>query len=131
MADGSVALNEMARRLRSVAAVPEEAAPEVARELEQILAQNIDRSVGPDGEAWPPTKDGRKALLGAKGALSVRAVGSVVVARLTGHHARHHLGAVRGAVRRRILPTGKLPDPMTEAIRRVIVKRFERAMGGR
>lgn len=131
MADGHAALERHIRRLRELDKLGERAAPAVAKALERELVANVRAGVGPDGTPWPATEDGHKPLQGASKALSVRAVGTVVVARLTGIHARHHLGAVRGGVRRPILPTKTIPEPVTKAIASVLEDEFKRTMGVR
>lgn len=125
MADGRAALAAQIARLRALPkAMTQDAAPAVAVELERELVAQIGRAEGPDGKPWPLTKGGGRALQGAARDLTVRAIGDVVLARLDGVHARHHLGAVRGAVRRPILPSGRLPDPMTRAVKHVLEQRF-------
>lgn len=129
MADGRAQLRAQVARLRALESLPRRAAPLVARELEEELRGQIAKGVGPDGTPWELTKDGRRALPNAGRDLRVSAVGDVVVASLTGHIARHHLGAVRGGVRRQILPTNALPNAMARAIAAVVEHEFARTMG--
>ena len=131
MSSGPEVLRDIKRRLRELGDIAEDVAPDVAGAVEDELAKQIERGVGPDGRAWALTRDGRKPLRNAASALTVRAIGTVIVTQLGGPEARHHLGAVRGKVRRAILPTRRIPDPMVRAIRRVIEQRFERTMGMR
>lgn len=131
MSSGHEVLHDMKRRLRELGDIAEDVAPEVAEAVHDELTKQIRRGVGPDGRAWKLTRDGRQALRNADKALDVRAVGSVILTRLGGPEARHHLGAVRGKVRRPILPTRRIPNPMTRAIRRVVERKFEHVMGVR
>jgi hypothetical protein len=126
-----LALQAQIDRIRALAELPKVVAPEVATELRGQLERQIAAGQGPDGEPWQLTAEGRVPLRNAAAALTVRAVGSAVVARLVGPTALHHLGAAAGRIRRRILPTRQLPHRMTEAIREVVARRFRELTGGR
>jgi len=128
LADGFAALDRQIRRIRELGQLAEESAPAVAAAVKKEVTAQIARGVGPDGKPWKPTKSGEKPLQNAGKALTVRAVGPVVVLRLTGYHARHHLGAVKGGVRRPILPTRRIPDPVTRAIKTVVTRQFRKVM---
>lgn len=125
------ALDEQIRRLRSVSGLAQDAAPHVAAALKEEIDAQIARGEGPDGKPWKPTADGKRPLQNAAAATTVVAVGSVVVARVTGHDAFHHRGQTRGNVVRQILPSGKLTQPFTRAIKRVLDERYAAIMGGR
>lgn len=128
-ASGFAEMDRQIARLRTLSKFVATSATVVAVAVRRELASQIDAGVGPDGKSWPPTEGGGRALRGAAAALSVRAVGTVVLATLTGVEARHHFGAVRGKVKREILPTGKIPDPVTRAITRVLTGEFNAIMG--
>lgn len=131
MADGFAKLDAMIGRLATLGPqTVRRAAPKVAKALERELVAQIGRGQGPDGKPWPRTKDGRKPLQNAAGALTVTAVGNTVVARLEGPEALHHKGAVRGRVRRPILPTSKLTGPAGAAVREVIAAELRAAVRG-
>jgi hypothetical protein len=125
------ALDAQIRRLRSVEGLAEDAAPHVAKALKEELDAQIARGQGPDGKPWPLTVDGKKPLQNAAAATTVVAVGSAIVARVTGHDAFHHRGQTRGNVVRQILPSGKLTQPFTRAIKRVLDERYTALMAGR
>lgn len=127
---GHESLRGMIARLRQLRQLPEQAAPKVAVALEGEIKKTIAKGTAPDGTPWPATKDGRQPLTSAGKALTVTAQGSVVVARLDGHIARHHLGAVRGKVKRQILPSAKLPAQVSKAITTVVTGEFRRTMSG-
>lgn len=122
-------MREQIARLRRLPTLVHTAAPTVARVVEQEITAQIARGVGPDGRPWAPTQDGQQPLRNAAKALRVSSVGNAVVATLTGVEARHHLGAVRGSVKREILPTGRIPDPITRSIRTVVDAEFHKIMG--
>jgi phage gpG-like protein len=132
--DNSAAFNELQLwidQANSLGVLPTEIAKEVAPTLDQKIRQNISAGVDPEGKPWQLTKEGKRPLTNAGAALTVRAISSVVQAKLTGHVALHHLGAAKGAPKRQILPSSKLPQPMTAAIRQVAVERFDKHMKGR
>lgn len=103
----------------------------VAAEAKKQILDDARKQIGPDGLAWAKTKDGRQALRNLERELVVRVVRGAVVVRLSGHYARHHLGAVRGAKRRQMIPTGKFPDQMIEAVRAVVQREFDRITSAR
>jgi len=129
MADGAVVLAEQIARLRSLGSLPKRSAPQVATALDPVMREQIASAVGPDGKAWPKTEDGHEPLQGAMRAVTIKAVGTVVLIRVEGHHARHHIGAVKGGKRRPIIPTGPIPTPMIKAITKVVEDDFRRTMG--
>lgn len=131
MADGHAVLAEHIRRLRELGGIAERSAPAVAYVLEQELLGQVARQQGPDGAAWKPTEAGTPALKNTDASLTVTAIGTTVIASLTGRHARHHLGAVRGKVKRPVLPTSSIPAPAVRAITRVLTAEFHQTMGGR
>jgi|GEM_PF-1874951 len=115
-------------KVNTLGALPSEIAKDVAPVLDAEIRKNISAGVDPEGKPWQLTKDGKKPLTNAGAALTVRAISSVVQAKLEGHVALHHLGAARGNVRRQILPSSRLPQPMTEAVKAVSIKRFNAHM---
>lgn len=118
------ALDDIINRLRALPRIVEEVAPELARELHEVIASNIARQQGPDGTPWPPGKEHDDVLVNAAKNLDVRAVRNVIVATLRGPEARHHLGIARGRVRRPILPTKKIPEAFIEAAERSIKRKI-------
>lgn len=124
------ALDAAIRGARKLGNIAKDVAPAVARELRTELLANIAAQRGPDGKAWPPGAGGKPVLQGAGKALDVRAVGTVVVAALTGPEALHHMGAARGGIARPILPTTRIPAPVTAAIARVVAQHAARTLQG-
>lgn len=130
MADGFAQLDEIAARLKAVGEIPRRAAPAVARVVRDEVLGNVAKTVDPYGRPWAPTKDGNAPLQGTAKELTVTASGATVVARLEGVHARHHSGEVRGGIARPILPTGRLPSSMGEAIAAELERAFDAATRG-
>ncbi|AKT38257.1 phage virion morphogenesis protein [Chondromyces crocatus] len=127
---GFAELDAMIARIRELPRMAQEAAPEVAEALRDHLEQNIAAGRSPEGASWKPTRDGKKPLAGATKALSVRAVGAIILAVLSGHEVYHHYGTKR-VPRRAILPSAALPEDLSSAIKAGLVRRFRRRMGGR
>lgn len=126
MGNGARELKAWVKRLRSLGTITDKAASDVAKEIERAVIEAAQRELAPDGRAWPKTADGRQALRNLRREISVRVIGGAIVLRLEGRYARHHLGAVRGKARRSMLPTGQIPDAMTNAIRTVVEREFAR-----
>lgn len=126
---GFAALDAQIKKLRELGEIPTRVAPKVAQSAKREIARNVQAQRGPDGKPWAKGKQGQPVLRGAGKAVRASAVGSVVVLTLDDHHARHHLGAVKGKVKREILPTTKIPRPMTKAIERVVTGEFRAIMG--
>lgn len=129
MANDHTEINAQIARLRALSELPDRVVPKVAAAVREELEAQIGRGETPDGEPWKLTAEGKRPLRNAAAALSVGASGRTVVARLEGHHARHDLGAVRGKVRRQILPREGIPDGIARAIDRVVTAEFARTMG--
>lgn len=120
----------MIAKIRAVSGLARRAAPDVAEAVRDELERTIAAGTTPEGEAWKPRQAGGRALVGVEKAVAVAVVGTRIYVRLAGHVARHHLGRARGGVERRILPVGKLPPRMADAVRRVLVQHFEDAVRG-
>lgn len=131
MTSGDDALRAMIAQLEALpGALTEEAAPEIARELQAEITRQIAAGTDPHGTPWDPTLKGQRPLTNAASALRVTAVGSTVVARLTGPEALHHRGAVKGGKVRQILPSHEITAPVANAIRVVLDRRFRGGTGG-
>jgi hypothetical protein len=129
VANSHAELNAQIARLRELPGLVGRIAPDVAEALEDELVAQAGRQEGPDGKPWPKTESGKPALEHMRAHLRVRAVGTTVVARLEGHYALHDLGAGRGGVRRRTLPSSGIPDPVARAIDRIATAEFAATMG--
>lgn len=118
-------LQGMIERLR---ALPTElvrtSAPHIAARGVEYMRRGIAAQVGPDGEPWPPTQTGKPALVNAAKALSTHVEDTRIVWTLTGPEALHNNGRVRGGERRQILPSRRLPQPLSRAIQAVLGDHF-------
>ena len=111
------------RKVKTLARLASDAAPKVARALEQSIQESISAGRAPDGTPWKPRKDGGRPLQNAGAALVAVTQEKAVAVVLEGVEARHHYGAVRGKVKRQILPV-KLEPRMTQAITAVCEAEF-------
>jgi len=126
---GAAVLAGPLEALRAIEGLAARAAPAVAVELERQILGNVRAQRDPDGKAWPKTLDGDPALAGVSKDLRVRAIGSRVVATISGIGARHNLGAVKGGRLRQILPSLRVPGAMAEAIKVVLGNEIKRTTG--
>lgn len=129
MADGDAQMDDMIARLKSLPRKLEHSAPKVAIALKRRIDANVRAGVSPTGKPWAPTKDGRKALPNADKAVQVQARGTVVLATVDGVYGRHHLGAVKGGIKREILPRAGVPELFAKSIKDVLDEAFIDAMG--
>jgi len=104
------------------------AVPAIAEAIERTLDGTARAGTTPDGQPWAPRKkDGGRTLQHAAEAIRVTYSGDTVFVRLTGPDARHHHGAIRGKVKRQVIPNSKrLPDLMVANIQIEIAKVFDR-----
>jgi hypothetical protein len=109
------ALDKMIATARSMATLAQDAAPLAARHVESSLRATAAAGQAPDGTAWPDKKDGGRALKNAAAAITVQAIGTVILIVLRGHHVYHHFGA--GVPRRPIIPQGSMPKRLGNAVR--------------
>lgn len=124
------ALDAHIARVRTLPLAVPEIARHAADEIRAILSRNIAAGVGPDGKPWPKTLDGHAPLANAMQSIDVRASGASIVIVVDGVEARHHLGMVRGGVRRELIPTSRIPGPMIEALSRLTAEVLDRHMAG-
>jgi hypothetical protein len=76
------------------------------------------------GTAYPPTKKGTRPLQHAADAITSSVVGTTGILRVSGYHVYQHWGA--GYVPARgIIPRGKMPAKMGDAIRLGLIPPFE------
>lgn len=127
--NGFAALDAHIARLGKLPGLVRAVAPEVAETVEAELLSSIAAGKSAEGKTWAPRQDGGQPLKTAGNSLAVVAMGTKVFARLRGHVARHHKGIAKGGVERPILPTDGIPPKMAEAIRKVVLRRFNQEVG--
>lgn len=128
-ASGFAQLDAMIASLRSMKTLARDAAPELAKRVKAALDANIDAGKSPTGETWAPKKDGGRPLVNASKAVTVTALGTVILIRLSGVEVFHHYGA--GVPRRTIIPYGSMPFLLGNAIRLGFVEPFRKKARGR
>lgn len=104
-----------------------------AETLAPVVAEELIRTASagttPDGAAWKPTVDGRRALKGVAGKIRVVPVGTQVIATLLGPDAIHNSGTKKDPVRQ-VLPK-RLSPGLVAKLKRVASKAFNKLFGGR
>ena len=101
------------------------------RAVDADSRRKISRGQDPNGKPWQPTKAGERPLKNAGAALSVKLVGKRIVWTLKGIEARHHLGAVKGKVKRQIIPIEDIPSSVAKAITQTYNSEFARITGSK
>lgn len=122
-------IQDMIRRLHNAGRIATDGVDDAATKFGDELRAQLTAGRSPDGEAWKATKSGGRPLKGAAAAVQVRGVGSVILARIGGHHVYHHFGTAR-VPRRSILPRTGLPETLADAIRAGLTDYFRREVGG-
>lgn len=118
--EGFAELDRQIQRVRRIGDLPERVAPVMAEELERELLRQVRSGKGPDGQRLPLTEDGRRPLQSISRGLTVRAIGTTVIAALAFPFSLHHLGQARGGKVRQVLPTKQLPRSVVRALERAV-----------
>lgn len=120
VAEAIGSLDERIRRLQRLSKLNTVVAADVLGVMQQTLERGFQRGVGSDGQPWQRTKDGRVPLRNAPSEIQYTTVNDVVIVALDwGRHARHHVGAVKGKIKRPILPMRKAmtgDDALSKAV---------------
>ena len=131
MADGSKELQAQIKRLRALAepdGLLGRSAVNVARQVKFDIVRQVAAGEDPDGKKWKLTKQGKQPLQNAGQSVAVTARGTTVTIVISGRHARHHLGAVKGKVVRKVIPSRRMPGLMARSIKTVITRQFSQIM---
>lgn len=116
--------------MAAIGRLPEDVAAAAVAPLRKELLANIAAQKGPDGKAWAPSVSGAPVLVNAGKSLTVGSTGPTLWARLDGVEARHHLGAVKGGIRRRILPRRDSMKGVAKIMHRIAKQKWEAATNG-
>lgn len=100
------------------------AAPAAAKAVEAELRATAAAGTTPDGTAWAERKKGGRAMANAAEAITVKAVGTVLLARLRFPESIHHKGKTNEPPRQ-ILPNGEIPARVAEALKRSLIASWE------
>lgn len=122
-------LQEMQQAFAAMGALARDTAVRAAPLVETALRETARAGTDPLGKAWPPKLDGSAPLEHAAEAISVKAVGPIVRATLTGPTVWHHFGGGRNP-RRPVLPDpGTIPPSIETALRKAATLAFDAAVG--
>ena len=121
------ALDSRIAMLKIVADLPDECVPAVADAIDKETKRTIVASTDPDGVPWKPKQDGGGFRFVTPSDIVTGAIGRTIITRIkTRHVVLHHLGYARGDVERRVIPVGRIPSRMNDAIKKAVVAQFER-----
>lgn len=122
-------LSGMVSQLEQMAGLAVKAAPAVGDVLRAKVEAGIAEGKDPYGVAWKLVQSGprkgEKALRGAAAKLQLDVIGYEITLRVRGIEGRHHKGAVKGKVKRPIVPDKRgLPKSWAPEIRAVLDTTF-------
>jgi hypothetical protein len=123
MAADTSALDALITRLRRSHQFVTTAAPAAAEAMAAALRAAAASGASPDGAAWAEKKKGGRALVNAAAKIVVRAVGTVLLARIGFPESVHNVGT-KVTPKRQILPTS-MPPAVAEAIKRSLIASWE------
>lgn len=126
---GDAALAAYAARLRSLQTTAVDAAKVAAPLIEEAAKAPAAAGTAPDGTAWQPKKDNRRALPNAASAIVAVANGTIVTIKLAGVYVFHHFAKPK--YRRAIIPRSgeSIPQPIKAAIEKAFVQVVRSKMG--
>ncbi|MDB4996651.1 MAG: uncharacterized protein JWM74_4083 [Myxococcaceae bacterium] len=129
---GAECLDDMIARMRGLDSFTAEAAKEAAPLVQTSARRTAAAGTTPEGKAWPPKKDGGRALEHAAEHVTAVAVGSAIEVTLTGPDVFHNKGTA-SVPERRVIPRVGDPIPRTyaDAMREGARRAFLRITGGR
>lgn len=132
MSTGEAQLDAMIAKIRKIPDLVKRAAPACASAFGAAFKADLSAGHAPGGETWAAKKDGGRPLVNAAEHVDVRAVGTVIVSRLTGarHWFVHNQGAGKTLPKRQIIPSGETPAELNAAIERELRNEWNRMMAG-
>jgi len=128
MAEDHAKMRGFIKQLKSLDKFTRQVVDEAGNALEREVLASASRQQAPTGAAWTASKTGERVLRNVASNMRKTISGDVVTLTLSGHYARHHLGAVKGKIQRRILPSRNVPKPISGAIAQAITREFEKVM---
>lgn len=118
-------LDAMIAALRRIPEMARAVAPEAAEAVGKELKTTAAAGRAPDGSTWQQRKDGGQPLANAAAAIRTRALDTVILITLEGHHVWHHNGTSR-VPQRQIIPHDEVPDGVADAIKSSFVVHFDK-----
>ena len=108
-------------------------AREAAPRIEAALKASAAAGQTPEGQAWPPVKDGGgRAMVNAAAHVAAKAIGAVVRVTLTGPDVYHQFSKKTSEPRRRVIPDvgGAIPPAIARALDEAAAAVWRRFTGG-
>lgn len=128
MSAATDALQSMIDSANRVSSLVDDAMSDVTQAVLTEQRRTMAEGMSAYAEPWKPTLKGKAPLQHADKALRVMSVNRTIYVTLHGPEARHHLGRVRGKVKRGIIPERGLPSAMADSIRNVLQQHFDDAV---
>jgi hypothetical protein len=117
--------------LAIVGNLPDTCVPAVAVAIDLETKRTITASTTPYGVAWKPKKDGKAFSFVKTSDVITDHIGRTIFTRIKIRHVvLHHLGYAKGEIERQVIPSGRIPATMSAAIKRAVVREFEKAKNG-
>lgn len=123
-------LSEWAARVRSLRDFAKDTAAESEAGAVRAVQESAAAGVDPDGNAWAPTKDGRRPLKNAAASVFGKVAGATLRLGVRGRYVFHDRGVGKTIPARHILPVGALPPGVLRAIQEAARRVFRRHMKG-
>ena len=117
-------LDALIARLRRSREFLARAAPAAAEAMQAELRASASAGTSPEGAAWAEKKGGGRALPNAASAITVKAVGTILLGRLVFPYTLHNIGK-GNAPQRQVIPAGAMPPRVLAAIKRALIAAWE------
>lgn len=121
-------LNDMIAKVRGLKGLVEKAAPECGDALQASIRSDLAAGRSPAGTPWQALKGGGKPLPNAPQALTVRAIGTTLLASIGFPYNFHNRGTAKVPIR--MLLPDSLPPKHAKAIADVLRKHWQRITQG-
>lgn len=123
---GVAAVDEMIARLRGFPDAIRAEAPAIAKRVQAAVEEDIAAGRAPTGTPWKPKKGGGRALVHAAKALTVKAIGTVILLTLEGPEVFHNFGTHKVPARPILPSSSSVPLKLGQAIRLGVVEAFRK-----
>lgn len=131
MSAATEALQSIIDSLGKMETLVADSMPALSAAVRAEVERTITAGTTAYGEQWQATKKGERPLRKAAAAVTVTPVNKTIYITLSGPEARHHLGRVKGKIKRGIIPERGLPSAMANSMRAVLERAFSDAVAAK
>lgn len=128
-ADPVATIDDLIRKARAFKGLTRRAAPKARAAVELSLRSQLSSGFGPNGVAWQPTVEGKRALPNAADRLTVKLVGLTIIAAVPFPYGIHQKGVPGWLPTRQTIPTQLTPQ-IAAALRAAFEREFEAIANG-